>query len=60
MNESGYKELVAEMAAKLASYTPYVDGNLTADELANYDCVAGAREALWGNFVGPCCQRKDA
>jgi arylsulfatase B len=60
VNESGYKELVAEMAAKLASYTPYVDGNLTADELANYDCVAGAGEALWGNFVGPCCQRKDA
>ena len=58
VNESSYKQLVTEMIAKLASYTPYVDGNLTAEELANYDCVAGSGGELWGNFVGPCCKRK--
>jgi hypothetical protein len=59
VNESKYKELLAVMTAKLASYVPYVDGNLTAKELDNYDCVSGNGAALWDNFVGPCCQRKD-
>jgi len=42
VNESGYNALVAEMTAKLASYTPYVGGNMTADGLAKYDCGTGA------------------
>jgi hypothetical protein len=53
--------LVAEMTAKLASYVPYVDGELTAEEMADYDCVdPGDRGAeLWGNYQGPCCTRKE-
>ena len=44
------------MAAKLASYTPYVDGNMTAEELEEYECSTMA--SLWGNFQGPCCKPK--
>ena len=58
VNESAYRELLVEMTAKLASYKPYVDGNLTAAELAKYDCVGGSGKTLWDNFVGPCCQRR--
>ena len=45
------------MAAKLASYTPYVDGNMTAEELQPYTCVTDPTE-WWHNYAGPCCKRK--
>ena len=59
VNESKYQVLLQEMTAKLASYKPYVDGNLTAEEISNYECVGGSGEALWENFLGPCCKRKN-
>ena len=40
------------MAAKLASYQPYVSANLTAEEAERYECFD--MQALWKNFKGPC------
>ena len=51
--------LVTQLARQLATYVPYVDGTMTADELRGYDCVAkGAKypHPWWGNFTGPCCR----
>ena len=57
-NRSEYASVLREMQAQLASYTPYVDGNLTDQELSHYICVL-PHETPWGNFLGPCCHRKN-
>ena len=49
---------------RLASYTEYVDGNMTAAELERYDCrlPRGYWRTHGGNnskFFGPCCIRKN-
>ena len=52
--------VVQKLQAQLASYTPYVDGTMSAQELQGYDCVQprGYPHAWWGNFTGPCCRPK--
>ena len=52
-----YQEHVEHLAAALASYTAYVDGNMTAEELEPYDCVEDPTD-YWHNFAGPCCKKK--
>ena len=52
---------IAAMKAKLASYVPYVDGNMSAAELQGYDCPDLSPEgsqSLWGTYAGPCCTPK--
>ena len=34
-----------------------VDGNMTAEELQPYECVADPTE-WWHNYAGPCCKRR--
>ena len=52
-----YQEHVEHLAAALASYTAYVDGNMTAEELEPYECVEDPTD-YWHNFAGPCCKKK--
>ena len=52
-----YQEHVEHLAAALASYTAYVDGNMTAEELEPYDCVEDPTD-YWHNFAGPCCKKR--
>ena len=40
------------MAAKLASYQPFVSAILRAEEAERYECFD--MQALWKNFKGPC------
>ena len=52
------KQLIARMAAKLATYAAYLPGDLTAPQLACYACLnASAWDAHWGGWAGPCCLR---
>jgi hypothetical protein len=52
---------MSTMKAKLASYVPYVDGTMSAEELGGYDCPdmnPGGSRSLWGTYMGPCCTPK--
>jgi hypothetical protein len=58
---SQHPSTVAQLAAELAGYVPYVDGTMTAAELQGYECVNWKGEyphPWWGNFTGPCCRPK--
>ena len=57
--------MVAQLAEQLAAANnnTYVDGKMSAEQLAKYDCVADGGKyprAWWGNFTGPCCRPKPA
>ena len=47
--------LAAQMAAKLASFVPYVPV-LSAANLACYTCPGERPHLWWQNFSGPCCK----
>ena len=52
---------IVTMKAKLASYVPYVDGNMSAAELQGYECPdmnPEGSQSLWGTYAGPCCRPK--
>lgn len=49
--------IVAQMVAKLATYTAYIGQKMTPDEYKPYECVTDIRP-WWGNFSGPCCRPK--
>ena len=56
-------QVVAQLAKQLATYVPYVDGKMTPEALAKYECVpanADGTHPWWGNFSGPCCRPKKA
>jgi hypothetical protein len=56
-----FPALAKAMIAKLYSYQPYVDGNMTPTELANYNCtpaVGNQWHTTKGRFSGPCCAPK--
>ena len=53
------------MVKQLASYRPYVTGNMSDGDLRNYDCFGSNTDFKhWGPptyrsiFAGPCCSRK--
>ena len=64
-NQPEHAADVEHLAQRLASYSHYVDGSMTEEELEPYECVphsldnnsahALAQDAWWGNFQGPCC-----
>jgi hypothetical protein len=61
VNAPTHASTIAAMEAKLASYVPYVDGKMSAAELADYDCpdlCPGGSRSLWGTYAGPCCTPK--
>ena len=52
------KQLIAHMAAQLATYTAYLPGDMSASQLACYDCLNGSEwNAHWKGWAGPCCLR---
>eukprot|EP01046_Picozoa_sp_COSAG06_P002328 COSAG06_NODE_82_length_25183_cov_133.214240_6_plen_280_part_00 len=58
--------IVKQLAAVLATYKPYVTGEMTAQELEGYECVdVGSKwpapmllHPWFGNFTAPCCRPK--
>ncbi len=60
--------IVRQLRDELAKYTPYVTGNMTAEELERYECVDVASKwpaplplhPWFGNFTAPCCRPKVA
>ena len=58
---SQHPNVVEQLKAQLASYVPYVDGTMSAQELQGYDCVQSRSypHPWWGNFTGPCCRPKN-
>ena len=59
--------IVAQLAKEMARYTPYVDGQMTAEELAKYECLPKKPwhwpqpyplSPWFGNFTSPCCRPK--
>ena len=53
------QELVATMAAKLATYSVYLPGEMSAAQLACYVCLNGTQwNDHWKGWAGPCCLRK--
>ena len=54
-------QIVAQLAKQMATYVPYVNPSLTAEELSKYDCVSTNVSGgvfpspWWGEFNGPVC-----
>lgn len=52
-------EIVAQLSKQMATYTPYVNPRLSAEELSKYDCVTTNVSGgvfpspWWGEFNGP-------
>ena len=67
-NQPEHAADVEHLAQRLASYSHYVDGSMTREELEPYECVphsldnnsahALAQDAWWNNFQGPCCRKR--
>ena len=57
-----HPQVVAKLAQQLATYQPYVDGTMGAEELTGYECVPKPwvryPHPWWGNSTGPCCRPK--
>ena len=59
--------IVAQLAKEMARYAPYVDGQMTAEELAKYECLPKKPwhwpqpyplSPWFGNYTSPCCRPK--
>ena len=56
---SKHPDIVSQLAKQMATYTPYVDPSLSAEELRKYECVTTNVSGgifpspWWGEFNGP-------
>jgi hexosaminidase len=53
------QQLIKRMEAKLATYSVYMPGDMSAPQLACYRCLNSSEwNAHWQGWAGPCCLRK--